>query len=140
MTTNVRVRIEDRWFNVEIDNSDPTNLRVLVDGIPVDVSLEKIAVPDPQSKAPLQTKPGPSADMPDVPASATKIFRTPMPGSIISISVERGDQVITGDEICVLESMKMQQSLRADWSGIVKTVHVQAGQQVLDGDPIVDLE
>ena len=60
--------------------------------------------------------------------------------SIISISVERGDQVITGDEICVLESMKMQQSLRADWSGIVKTVHVQAGQQVLDGDPIVDLE
>ena len=140
MTTNVRVRIEDRWFNVEIDNSDPTNLRVLVDGIPVDVSLEKIAVPDLQSKDPLQTKPGPSGDTPEIPVSATKIFRTPMPGSIISISVERGDQVITGDEICVLESMKMQQSLRADWSGIVKTVHAQAGQQVLDGDPIVDLE
>ena len=140
MTTNVRVRIEDRWFNVEIDNSDPTNLRVLVDGIPVDVSLEKIAAPAPQSKTPPQTKPEQSADVPDSSASATKIFRTPMPGSIISISVERGDQVITGDELCVLESMKMQQSLRADWSGIVKTVHVQAGQQVLDGDPIVDLE
>ena len=140
MTTNVRVRIEDRWFNVEIDNSDPTNLRVLVDGIPVDVSLEKITVSESQSQATTQTEPNPSTDPKDASASATKIFRTPMPGSIISVSVERGDQVITGDEICVLESMKMQQSLRADWSGIVKTVHVQSGQQVLDGEPIIDLE
>jgi biotin carboxyl carrier protein len=35
--------------------------------------------------------------------------------------------------------MKMQQMLRADWSGVVTAVHVQSGQQVLDGDPIVDL-
>ena len=51
-----------------------------------------------------------------------------------------GDEVVTGDEICVLEAMKMQQMLRADWSGIVRSVHVEAGQQVLDGDPIVELE
>ena len=51
-----------------------------------------------------------------------------------------GKLPVAGDEICVLEAMNMQQMLRADWSGIVKTVHVQAGQQVLDGDAIVDLE
>jgi propionyl-CoA carboxylase alpha chain len=62
-----------------------------------------------------------------------------MPGVILSVSVQVGDQVVTGDEICVLEAMKMQQLLRADWSGIVTKVHVGAGQQVLDGDPIVDL-
>jgi biotin carboxyl carrier protein len=35
--------------------------------------------------------------------------------------------------------MKMQQTLRAEWSGIVQAVHVGSGQQVLDGDPLVDL-
>ena len=63
-----------------------------------------------------------------------------MPGVIMSVSVTGGDQVVTGDEICVLEAMKMHQTLRADWSGIIKTVHVQEGQQVLDGDIIVELE
>ena len=62
-----------------------------------------------------------------------------MPGLILSVAVKVGDQVVTGDEVCVLEAMKMQQSLRADWSGVVSAVHVKPGQQVLDGDPIVDL-
>ena len=44
------------------------------------------------------------------------------------------------NEICVLEAMKMRQSLRADWSGIVKTIHVIPGQQVQDGEPIAELE
>ena len=63
-----------------------------------------------------------------------------MPGVILSVAVKIGDQVVTGDPICVLEAMKMQQVLRADWTGIVRTVHVESGQQVLDGDPIVELE
>jgi biotin carboxyl carrier protein len=36
--------------------------------------------------------------------------------------------------------MKMQQVLRADWTGIVRAIHVEPGQQVLDGDPIAELE
>ena len=63
-----------------------------------------------------------------------------MPGSIISVAVKEGDQVITGDDVCVLEAMKMQQSLKADWSGIVKKVFVSSGDQVNDGSPIIELE
>ena len=73
-------------------------------------------------------------------AKAVKAFTSPMPGVVVSVAVVVGDVLVTGDEICVLEAMKMQQTLRADWSGTVGTVHVQSGQQVLDGDPIVDLE
>jgi biotin carboxyl carrier protein len=36
--------------------------------------------------------------------------------------------------------MKMQQTLRAEWTGIVREVHVQSGQQVQGGDQIVTLE
>jgi biotin carboxyl carrier protein len=62
-----------------------------------------------------------------------------MPGIIISVSVEVGTNVVTGDDVCILEAMKMQQTLRADWSGVVSAVHVQPGQQVSEGDPIVEL-
>ena len=58
----------------------------------------------------------------------------------MSIEVVPGDQVVTGDVICVLEAMKMQQQLRADWSGEVKSVLVSVGQQVMDGTPIVEIE
>ncbi len=71
---------------------------------------------------------------------ATKIFHTPKHGIIVSEAVKEGDQIVTGDEICVLEAMKMQQILRADWSGVVKVVHVSSSQQVNAGDPIVELQ
>ena len=132
--TTLRVRIEDRWFTVEVDDLNDSPVRVLVDGEAVDVDPEQVREP-----APVRPAPPPSQPTGSVP-SPTKSFRSPMPGVIISVSVKPGDQVVTGDEICVLEAMKMRQSLRADWSGIVKTVHVQAGEQVLDGDAIVDIE
>ena len=63
-----------------------------------------------------------------------------MPGTILSIEVGVGDLVVTGDPVCVLEAMKMEQVLRADWSGVVRVVHVIVGQQVSDGSPIIELE
>ena len=62
-----------------------------------------------------------------------------MPGMIISIAVKVGDQVVPGDEICVLEAMKMQQTLRAEWTGIVDEIHVETGQQIQGGDKILSL-
>ncbi len=129
--SRLRVRIEDRWFDVEIDDLDSSPVRVLVDGEPVDVEVR-------DSHEPAQEKTG-SPSAPVGPPPGVRTFRSPMPGAIISVSVKEGDQVVTGDEVCLLESMKMNQSLRADWSGIVKTVHVKAGDQVPHGHPIIDL-
>ena len=137
MPTKLKVRIEDRWFDVEVVDLDSSPVRVLVDGEPVDVDIEDVQDIEPRlpPASPLAVVEAPSPG-----PSAVKTFRSPMPGAIISVSVKEGDQVVTGDEVCLLESMKMRQSLRADWSGIVKTVHVKEGDQVLDGAPIVDLE
>ena len=138
-TQTLRVRVGDRWYTVEVGDLSAHPVRVRVDGEPVEVDTDElgssaVTAARQEGSAP-EAQPG-AAGAP----SATKVFRTPMPGLIVSIAVEEGDQVVTGDEVCVLEAMKMQQVLRADWSGIVKTVHVKPGQQVLDGDPIVELE
>lgn len=132
----LRVRVEDRWFDVEVADLDDSPVRVLVDGEPIDVEIDDAEI----REAPAAAAPKQPARAPSPGPSPVRTFRSPMPGAIISVSVKEGDQIVTGDEVCLLESMKMRQSLRADWSGIVKTVHVKAGDQVPHGHPIVDLE
>ena len=63
-----------------------------------------------------------------------------MPGTIISFSIKEGDTIITGDEVCILEAMKMQQSLKAELSGIVKKINFQTGSQVATDDVLIELE
>ena len=131
--------MNNRWHTVKVNDLESSPVHVLVDVDPVEVDLQQIieSPPDATDDVPVQTPERPSHQGP-VPGT-TKVFNSPMPGMIISVAVGPGDQLITGDEICVLEAMKMQQTLRADWSGIIAKVHVVPGQQVLDGDPIVEL-
>ena len=63
-----------------------------------------------------------------------------MPGRVISIMVRPGDQISVGDELCVVEAMKMEQSIRAARSGIVKIIHVQPMDSVSASDPLMELE
>ena len=63
-----------------------------------------------------------------------------MPGRVMSITVRPGDAVSEGDEVCVVEAMKMEQSIRAPRNGIVKEIHVQPLDSVNANDPLVELE
>ncbi len=57
-------------------------------------------------------------------------LRAPMPGMIISYSVKVGDKVNTGDLVCILEAMKMQNSLPAPAGGVVKAINFEPGASV----------
>ncbi|KYO39416.1 hypothetical protein Y1Q_0021070 [Alligator mississippiensis] len=70
----------------------------------------------------------------------TSILRSPMPGAVVAVSVKPGDMVSEGQEICVIEAMKMQNSLVAAKTGKVKIVHCKAGETVGEGDLLVELE
>ena len=127
---------------MEVGDLRTSPVRVLVDGESVEVDTDQL--PSKEPPQPLGETGAVQASEPEATAASTpaagKVFRSPMPGVIVSVSVKEGDQVVTGDEVCVLEAMKMQQSLRAEWTGIVRTVHISPGQQVLDGAPIIDLQ
>ena len=57
-------------------------------------------------------------------------LRAPMPGMIISYNVKVGDQVSTGDLVCILEAMKMQNSLPAPATGTIKAINFEPGASV----------
>ncbi|XP_053240456.1 propionyl-CoA carboxylase alpha chain, mitochondrial isoform X1 [Podarcis raffonei] len=82
-----------------------------------------------------------SKHMPEkVVEDTSSILRSPMPGAVVAVSVKPGDMVAEGQEVCVIEAMKMQNSLVAAKTGKVKAVHCKAGETVGEGDELVELE
>ena len=151
MAATIKVKIEERWYTVEVGDLDEFPIQAVVDGELVEVEMgDQPPAISPQTDAadlPVRrsepSEPAPTPERTARPAASagpSRSFKTPMPGVIVSVAVKVGDQVVTGDPICILEAMKMQQTLRADWSGIVQEVHVTAGDQVVDGQAIADLE
>ncbi|XP_075708567.1 propionyl-CoA carboxylase alpha chain, mitochondrial isoform X2 [Rhinoderma darwinii] len=67
-------------------------------------------------------------------------LRSPMPGTVVTVSVKPGDMVSEGQEICVIEAMKMQNSMTAAKTAKVTSVHCKAGETVGEGDLLVQLE
>ena len=70
--------------------------------------------------------------------SDVKHLKSPMPGTIQEVFVSAGDIFEEGDQICLLESMKMQQIIRAESHGTVKEVKVSQGEAILDGAVILN--
>jgi propionyl-CoA carboxylase alpha chain len=62
--------------------------------------------------------------------ASQKEFLAPMPGAVISVAVGEGTKVETGQELAILEAMKMRNVLRAERPGVIKKVHCKAGQSV----------
>jgi biotin carboxyl carrier protein len=63
-----------------------------------------------------------------------------MPGKVIAVRVVTGQAVRKGDELLVIEAMKMENALRAPRDGIVRTVAVQVGDMVSPGTMLVELD
>ncbi|MFT7677915.1 MAG: biotin carboxyl carrier protein [Planctomycetota bacterium] len=63
-----------------------------------------------------------------------------MPGVVVELMVEPGQQVSEGQPLLILEAMKMQNEIGAPGDGVVDTLHVAAGQAVSTGDPLVTLK
>ena len=74
------------------------------------------------------------------PANANNAVKAPLPGTIIEVKVNVGDEVKAGDTVVVLEAMKMANNLEAEKSGKVTQICVQAGQSVMEGDALVVIE
>lgn len=70
----------------------------------------------------------------------SKLVLSPMPGVVFSVNVKVGDKVVPGQEVAVVEAMKMQNALRAVSDGVVKAVHVKKGQTVAADETLIELE
>ncbi|MBT8491510.1 MAG: ATP-grasp domain-containing protein, partial [Deltaproteobacteria bacterium] len=68
------------------------------------------------------------------------LVRAPSPAIVVSLLVSAGDEVAAGDRLAVLEAMKMEMPVVAQFSGRVKEVMVVGGVQVEPGAPLLSIE
>lgn len=76
----------------------------------------------------------PEKEKPDT----SKLIISPMPGLVVSMDVEMGQEVQEGEAVCIVEAMKMQNIIRAEASGTVKAINVAAGDSVAADEIMVE--
>lgn len=69
-----------------------------------------------------------------------KVVEAPMPGNIFKILVKPGDVVSKGQNVLVLEAMKMENNITSDYAGKVKRILVQEGKAVTAGAKLIEIE
>ena len=63
-----------------------------------------------------------------------------MPGRVVAVLVEEGQEIVAGQGLVVLEAMKMENEIQAEHDGVVKRICVAEGQAVEGGDPLLEVE
>ena len=140
------VKIDDQWFKVEIENPRARPVVAQVEGetfevwpaseLPLQPAQGSVAKPEPVSPPPAIVAEAPAA--PASPAECANAACAPIPGVIVSIAVQPGHTVQVGQELCVLEAMKMNNTIRAARAGTVARVNVSVGQHVKHGEVLLE--
>jgi biotin carboxyl carrier protein len=158
------LNISDREFVVDVQEVDADNFEVVVGDDTYQVSLtgdeglgetviapglaanaasasaapRRAAAPRAATAAPAATT-APAASAPArKPAGGGKgTLSAPMPGVILEVNVKPGDTVTRGQQVAVLDAMKMHNSIGAPQAGVIAEIYVSAGQSVDHGTPLL---
>jgi acetyl/propionyl-CoA carboxylase alpha subunit len=69
----------------------------------------------------------------------TGALEAPMPGRVSAVKVALGQRVAKGEELLVVEAMKMENALRAPRAGVVRALHARLGEMVAPGRVLVEI-
>ena len=72
--------------------------------------------------------------------AGNKSIKAPMQSTVVKLSVAAGDKVVEGDQVLVLEAMKMEQSISSPRDGVIKAVKVSVGETVPSGTVLIEFE
>ncbi|MDF1558811.1 MAG: biotin/lipoyl-binding protein [Bacteroidales bacterium] len=135
---NYKFKINGNQYEVEVLDIDDNVARIEVNGTLYEVEMQreipkvKIAAPPPQSRVLKEVKP-----LEDKSAGKALEVRSPLPGVIMQVLVRTGDEVKAGQSVCTLETMKMENAIKAENGGKVTAVNISPGQSVLQDEVLI---
>ena len=142
-----KYKINGNLYNVVIGDIEENIAHVEVNGTHYTVEMEKKpkAAPAPKPVVRPAAKPAaaaaPAAAAPAAkPAAGKSGVKSPLPGVILDIKVNVGDEVKKGQTIIILEAMKMENSINADKDGKIAAINVSKGESVLEGTDLIIIE
>lgn len=153
----IKVRVDDQTYEVEIEDLHKRPIIAVVEGEEFEIWPEGLPNIDRQQVAVEQKIQGQHLSPPTLPLAAqapsgsptAKItestqppqnnstllaVRAPIPGVITAVNAHAGAEVAVGQQLCVLEAMKMNNSIRSSRAGRIAAVHITVGQHVKHHD------
>lgn len=116
----VRVKVGDKEYEILVEETGDNKLKVIVDNEEHEVDVSEV-----EEKSELEQN---------------KMVRSPMPGTISKVMVETGKAVKKGEPLVLLLAMKMENSILAPVSGIVKAVFVKDNDTVEADQVLLEIE
>lgn len=118
--------IDHKVCPIEVERrGDGMPTRILLKGVPYDVEIAKVA----------STRFKPQLPEPNISGEV----RASLPGQIVDILVEVGQEVAAGSALAVLDAMKMENEVLAPKAGRIAHIAVSNGQVLAKGDPILEI-
>ena len=144
----IHVKIQGKTFSVILGDIQARPIQAEVDGEVFEVWPEETLVPSQTSisvsSAPQVAQhpvpPVETGSAGTTPSKGSNTIIAPIPGVIVEICVKPGDHVKYGQELCILEAMKMKNSIRASRDGVIKEIYATIGAHVSQSQQLIGLE
>ena len=143
-----RIQLGEATYEVDVATFDPSVRSLILDGKQYEVAThdkgdgkflvstqageEIVHLMDPLTHLALQSSGG-------LGGAGSQQVTAYMPGRVVKVMVEEGQEVEAGQGLVVLEAMKMENEIQAEVAGVVRKVFVQEGQAVDGGDPMFEI-
>ena len=139
--------INGNKYNVTIGDIEENIAHVEVNGVPYTVEMEKAPAAPKKVVRPVVAAAPAAAAAPE-PAKVSRPaggggksgIKSPLPGVILQVKVNVGDQVTKGQVLMVLEAMKMENNILSDKDGKVVAINVSKGDSILEGTDLIVIE
>ena len=152
----VTMRLDGRVYHVDAKRMPSQIVSILLDGRSYDVDLEKLAKRGDSLDGRIHVRVRGRVirfemlDERRVKMKEAQSFRSdiagaasvnsPMPGKVLKILAQEGDEITAGQGVVVIEAMKMENELRAPKAGKVKSLHVKEGEAVEAGAHLLTIK
>lgn len=139
----LNVKINETNYTVEIEDLNARPIVAIVDGERFEVVPENGSPAQVKKEADAKGESAPKkveAALPAPVSGNAKVLPAPLPGTVTEIFVKPGDEIESGQVVCVIEAMKMKNSIRSTREGKVSAVLASAGQTVNHKQPLLEFE
>lgn len=140
MANDIVADVEGTVQRIAVTEGQSVNQGDLLVEMVADAVAATAAAPAVKTAPAPAAAPAPSAPAAPKAAAGAKVVEAPLPGTITKVLVKAGQAVKAGDTVCMMEAMKMENSITTEYAGTVKAVNIEAGAQVQSGQVLVELD
>ena len=136
---NYQFTIGGNSYNVNIKSFEDSIAVVEVNGSEYEVKLHQELKTTKTPKL-VRSQPAPTPQKSFAPAGGLSLVKAPLPGVIHKVVVKEGESVKVGQNLLILEAMKMENNILAEKAGVVKNIKIKEGDSVMQGDLLLEVE